>query len=122
MNVHGDNDIRLTEIHTAELLVPELSAFEVEMAIEKLKRHKTPGTDKIPAELIKAAGKHTVLEIHKLINSTWNKEELSEQWKEAVIVRNYKNGDKTDITLVNCIQNSIKHPSVNVNSICRENY
>jgi hypothetical protein len=38
--------------------MPELSAFEVEMAIQKLKRHKTLGTDKIPAELIKAGGKH----------------------------------------------------------------
>jgi hypothetical protein len=34
--------------------VPEPSAFEVEMAIEKLKRHKSPGIDKIPAEFIKA--------------------------------------------------------------------
>jgi len=42
-NLHGVNDIRQTEIHTAESLVPELSAFEVESAIEKLKSHKSPG-------------------------------------------------------------------------------
>jgi len=34
--------------------VPEPSAFEVEIAIEKLKSHKLPGIDQIPAELIKA--------------------------------------------------------------------
>jgi hypothetical protein len=34
--------------------VPEPSAFEVEMAIEKVKSHKSPGIDQIPAELIKA--------------------------------------------------------------------
>jgi hypothetical protein len=34
LNVHGDNDVRQTEIHTAEPLVPEPSAFEFEMAIE----------------------------------------------------------------------------------------
>jgi len=34
-------------------LVPEPSALEVELAIEKLKSHKLPGIDKIPAELIK---------------------------------------------------------------------
>jgi len=28
--------------------------FEAEMAIEKLKRHKSPGSDQIPVELIKA--------------------------------------------------------------------
>jgi hypothetical protein len=37
LNVHGDSDVKQTEIHTAEPLVPEPSAFEVEMAIEKLK-------------------------------------------------------------------------------------
>jgi hypothetical protein len=29
--------------HTAELLVPESSAFEVEFAVEKLKSNKIPG-------------------------------------------------------------------------------
>jgi hypothetical protein len=53
LNVHGVSDVRQTEIHTAEPLVPEPSAFEVEMAIEKLKkRHKSPGIYQIPAELI----------------------------------------------------------------------
>jgi len=42
---------RQTKIHTAEPLVPEPSAFEVKLAIEKLKSHKSPGTDQIPAEL-----------------------------------------------------------------------
>jgi hypothetical protein len=37
LNVHGDNDVKQTEIHTAQPLVPEPSAFEVEMAIEILK-------------------------------------------------------------------------------------
>jgi len=32
---HGVNDVRQAEIHTAEPLVPEPSAFEVELAIEK---------------------------------------------------------------------------------------
>jgi len=41
--VHGVNDVRRTEMHTAEPLVPELSAFEVELATEKLKSHKSPG-------------------------------------------------------------------------------
>jgi len=62
------------------------------MAIEKLKIHKSPGVDQIPAELIKAIRS----EIHKLINSVWNKEELPEEWKESIIVRICKMGDKTD--------------------------
>jgi hypothetical protein len=46
-NVQGASDFRQTEIHTAEPLVPEPSAFEVELAIEKLKSHKSPGIDQI---------------------------------------------------------------------------
>jgi len=52
-NICGVNDVRQTEIYAAEPLVAELGASEVEMAIEKLKRHKSPGIDKIPAELTK---------------------------------------------------------------------
>jgi hypothetical protein len=48
----------------------------------------------IPAELIKAGGSIIRPEIHKLIISIWNKEELPEEWKESVIVPIYKKGDK----------------------------
>jgi len=43
-------DVRQTELHTAEPLMLEPSAFEVQMAIVKPKRHKSPGIDQIPAE------------------------------------------------------------------------
>ena len=56
LNVRGVRDVRQAEIHTAEPLVPEPSVLEVELAIEKLKSHKSPGIDQIPAELIKAGG------------------------------------------------------------------
>jgi hypothetical protein len=48
LNVHGINDVRQREIHTAEPLVPEPSVFEFEMDIEKLESHKSPGFDQIP--------------------------------------------------------------------------
>jgi hypothetical protein len=50
LNGHGVDDVRQAEIHTAEPLVTEPSAFEVELATEKLKSHKSPGTDQFPAE------------------------------------------------------------------------
>jgi len=56
------------------------------MAIEKLKRHRSPGINQIPAELIKAEGRTICSEIHKLINSIWNEEELPEEWKESITV------------------------------------
>ena len=66
------------------------------MAFEKLKNHKSPGIDPIPAKLIKAGGKTIHCEIHKLIISIWNKEELPEEWKESIVVPIYKKGNKTD--------------------------
>jgi len=36
LNVHGVNDVRQSEICTAEALVPALSVFEVKMTIGKL--------------------------------------------------------------------------------------
>jgi len=95
-NVHRVKDVRQAEIHTAEPLVPEPSASEFELAIDKIKNHKSPGIDEIPAELIKAGGGTVCLEIHKLITSIWKKEKLPEEWKESFIVPIYKKGDKTD--------------------------
>ncbi|PNF31288.1 hypothetical protein B7P43_G12666, partial [Cryptotermes secundus] len=56
LNVHRVSDVRQTEIDTAEPLIPDPSPFEVESAIAKLKRYKSPGSDQIPAELIQAGG------------------------------------------------------------------
>ena len=67
----------------------EPSVFEFEMAFEKLKRHKSPGIDQISAELIKARGRTVRSEIHTLINFICNKEELTEEWKESIIVPIY---------------------------------
>jgi hypothetical protein len=61
--------------------VSEPSALQFELATEKLKSHKSPRIDHIRAEVITALGRTICSEIHKLINSIWNKEELSEQWK-----------------------------------------
>ena len=92
--VHEVKEVRQAEIHTVEPLASEPSAFEVELAIEKLKNHKSPGIDQISAELIKAGGRTIRCEIHKLIISIWNKEELPDEWKESIILPIYKKGNK----------------------------
>jgi hypothetical protein len=65
---------------------PEPRLVEVEIAIRKLKSYKSPGTDEIPAELIKAGGETLYSEIHRLVCCIRNKEELPQQWKESIIV------------------------------------
>jgi hypothetical protein len=83
------------DIHTAKPLVPEPSLVKVEIAIGKLKSYKSPGTDNITSELIKAGGETLYSETHRLTCCIWNKEELPQQWKESIIVPIYKKGDKT---------------------------
>jgi hypothetical protein len=59
--------------------VPEPRAFEFEMVIEKLKRHKSPGSDQIPAELIKAGGRTIRSETYKHVISIRKKEQLPKE-------------------------------------------
>jgi hypothetical protein len=94
LKVHNVSDVSQTEEHMAEPLVPGSSRLEVEIAIAKLKKCKSSGSDEIPAELIQAGGKVLLSAIHKLINSVWDKEEFPDQWKESIIVPVHKKGDK----------------------------
>jgi hypothetical protein len=100
LNVHGAGGVRQTEIHTAEPFLPEPSASEVEAAIVKLKRYKSPGVDQIPAELIQAGGETLRSEIHKLIRLIWNKEELPHQWKESIVVPIQKRVIKLTVEII----------------------
>jgi hypothetical protein len=74
-------------------LVPDRSLFEIEIGIARLEMYKSPGSGQISAELIQAGGEILWSEIHILINSVWNKKELSHQWMESrIIVQIYKKG------------------------------
>jgi len=86
IELHGFNDVRYTGIYTAGILFPKPSAFEINRTREKRKRHKTPGIDQFPTELIKKG--HMIIRslIYKLVSSVWNEEELPEQRKESIIV------------------------------------
>ena len=79
--------------------MPKSNAFEVEKANENLKRPKSPCTDQIPAELTKEGGKTIRYEINKHINYIWNKEELSKEWKESIIVPIYKKAIKQIVVI-----------------------
>jgi len=100
------------------------------MAVEKLNKHKSQGINPILAQSIKARGKTTVSEIHKLINSICNKEKLPEEWNESIVVPICKKGDKTDcsnfrrtsLCQLYTVQNVIQHRAFKFKSICKGNY
>jgi hypothetical protein len=56
LNVHNVSDVRQIEVHMAKSLLPGLSRLEVGIAVAKLKKYKSPGSDHIPRELIQAGG------------------------------------------------------------------
>jgi hypothetical protein len=76
LNVHGVGCVRQTEMHTAEPSVPEASVSEVQVAIGKLKRYKSPGVE-ISAELIQTGRKTLHSEIHRLLSLSGTKNCLS---------------------------------------------
>jgi hypothetical protein len=121
LDVQGVNDVRQTEIHTAEPPVPEPSTFEVEIATESQK-------DKNHQELIRPRGRTILCEIRKLTDCIWNKEELPEEWKESILAPIYKKVDKDILVIIeayhfaNLVHKFIQNSAVKVNSICRGNY
>jgi hypothetical protein len=56
LNVHDVSEVRQIEVHTSELLILGPSHLEVEIAIAKLKKYKSPGSNQIAVELIQAGG------------------------------------------------------------------
>jgi hypothetical protein len=123
LNVHGFNDVRQIEIHTAEPLVPEPSAFEVELANEKVKSYISPGTDQIPADLIKAGGKtFTVRFINLLFLFGIRRNCLRCGRSQSLYLSIRRAKKQIYITFANYVQNFIQHPALKVNSIHRGNY
>jgi hypothetical protein len=59
-------------------------------------KDKSPSIDQTPVELIKAGVGQFALRSINLLILIWNKEEFPEEWRESIIVPNYKKGDKTD--------------------------
>jgi hypothetical protein len=124
LNLHGAGSVRQTEMPTAVPFVTEPSASEVEVAIVKLERYKSPGVDQIPAELIQAGVETLHSEIHKLGVDV-------EQQRIALPVERVNCGtysQKRAIKLVvviieahlavNFIQNFIKCSSLWANFVC----
>ena len=74
LNVHVVSDVRQTEIHGAEPLVPEPSGSEFKMVTEKFKMYKSPAFH-FPGELIQAGGRRLCCVNHKLCNSIFTQKE-----------------------------------------------
>jgi hypothetical protein len=74
--------------------------------------------DQILAQSMKARGRTIRYDIHKLINSIWNKEELPEERKESVIVLTFSKVDE----IVVIFEAYKTPPNIFLYSIRRQNY
>ena len=73
-----------------------LTFHEVQAAIQAMKSNKAPGPDGIPAEICKSI-KALAEQLHKLLAHIWEKEDVSQQFKDANVVTIWKRkGSKSD--------------------------
>lgn len=75
--------------------VQEPMETEIEEAIRLMKNNKSPGEDGITAELIKYGGKPLMKVITRLIVEIWQKVQMPEEWRVAILCPIFKKGDKT---------------------------
>ena len=70
--------------------IPTPSKDEIKAAIRKLKRNKSPGSDGIPAELIKSAGDSFTDYLYQLFQRIWSTLEMPSEWSLSMITPIYK--------------------------------
>ena len=124
--IHEVNDVRQTELHTAEPQVPEPSTSEAELAIEKLKRHNHQVLTKSQQNWLRqGVGQFALRSINWLLLFGIRRNCLRSGRNRSLypyIRRAIKHFIKGHITFANYVQNFFQHPAVKINSICRGNY
>ena len=110
-----------TQKYIQQSLVPEPCASEFKMATGKL-RHKSPGTDHIPAELMQGVKKFGLRSINLLIlfEIRRNCPRSGRSWSLYLFIKRVLNQTVLIIEahlFVDYVQNFIQHPAVKVNSI-----
>jgi len=69
---------------------------EIETAQKKLKKNKSPGTDNIPAELLKFGGDRLKQWLKRIFSSMWVSEEIPREWVQGIIFPLHNKGDRLE--------------------------
>lgn len=72
------------------------SKDEIVRAVKELKNHKAPGMDNIPAELFKVDPDAAAHALHPLLTNVWITEKLPPEWKQGLLIKLPKKGNRTD--------------------------
>ena len=92
----------------------EITPEELGLVLKQLKNGKSPGEDRITAEMFKYMGENAKRLLLELINKAWKEGKTPEEWHTALILPIFKKGDKGDcknyrgITLINTIMKTIE--------------
>ena len=70
--------------------------------MKEIKNGKSPGYDKISAELIKNGGDNIIKIFHKLCVKIWNEKLWPDDWTKSVFIPIPKRGDTLESTV--CVQ------------------
>jgi Reverse transcriptase (RNA-dependent DNA polymerase) len=73
-----------------------VSRAEIERAVGRLQRYKSPGSDGLPNELLREGGNPVLNMLVSLFRIIWKAELVPTAWRQGVITSLYKAGDRTD--------------------------
>jgi hypothetical protein len=82
---------RLTRHYTDD--IPDISLYEIRMALKQLNNSKAPGEDGITAELLKVGEKPILTALQKLFDTVLLEGRTPKAWNRAEVVLFYKKGD-----------------------------
>lgn len=86
-----------TNLCTDPAEVPEITPWEVEAALKKMKNGKAAGNDYISIETLKAGGKIITKALAELFTKCMTKRRIPDVWKNARMILIFKKGNKKDI-------------------------
>lgn len=93
-NTEEDDVGNIDDMSDESALIPTFE--EVKDVINDLQNNKAPEEGNITAEMIKHGGEQLMWHIHELMVKTWQRQEMSEQWRTAIICPIHKKHDKAD--------------------------
>ena len=101
---------RVRNENNDDLMTLPLTLQELNIAIKKLKKKKSPGPDGITNEMIIHLHTAARLKLLEIVNLSWEKGQVPQLWKEAVMIPIHKKGkEKTQsssyrpISLTSCV-------------------
>lgn len=77
--------------------MPEITVEEIQASLKKMKNGKTPGSDRIAAEMLRYGGDTLIHAVKTLLNKCLHEGEIPDEWCDAEVTILYKKGNATDL-------------------------